>query len=667
MNFSFLNPSILWALPAALIPLLIHLFFRRNPPPVEFGDVRFIRQAWERVKTRLLLRHYLLLIVRTLILLFLVLFFCRPVHNGGAMNGATRNAPPCVVFIIDTSYSMGYTEAGRTRLEQMLSSCRRMIDLLPGQSRIGVIACSDQITASTPGLTNDRRSIAVFLDTIAPSWHTTDLSLAIDAAGKLMESVPAGKRSVVLLSDMAAHGFKGKPGLLPQGCSLIAFEPAEGENRFLHRVSVDYDENEKLWRAEVRGRAGAADAGAPVGLTLFDDGKKSSTGFMSLHHDRSMDCRCLWNNDAASVSGKAVLVPDSLEADNTRYFAGRRPAAFGIWIIDGDPRFGGASAESYYLRTAFPHATVISEAEAAHQEFKVPGLVILANVRQVPASVEQYVAAGGGCLFFAGEHSTENDLPAWLGVSAGTIDAAAQTVAWDAADNSAVEGLGITDFDWQRVNASKTLVLTPLQDSVVLARTSAGWPYFVSSLHGSGRVITCAGTADREWSNLPGKPVFVPLMKSFARYLARPALEERPVDLLVGEPFRTQRVAGAFIRTPSGKMEQPATSGESLSFTATTEPGLYTLLSANRPVCTFAVNLDAASGEGELEPVSRSAVRALCGVAPHYIPAEKWENRFRSLIAGKELTRWMLFLVLLLLAIESWLTHYFGTVKRGKP
>lgn len=656
----------LWALPAALLPLVIHLFFRRNPPPVQFGDVRFIRLAWERVQSRLLLRHYLLLIVRTLIILLVVLFFSRPVRNSGPAQGGPRSAQPSVVFLIDTSYSMGYVEAGRSRFDQMRAACRRMIELLPAQTRIGIIAYADQITASLPGLTNDRHSLEAFLDTIKPGWHTTDLSVALTAAGKLMEAAPAGKHSVVVLSDMAAHGLKGKPAHLPLGCSLIACEPAGGENRALVRIAVDYDEGEKLWRAAAHGRAASADTGSPIGLTLFDDGRKTSTAFMDLNPDGSIDGRCLWSNDAAAVAGKAVLVPDSLEGDNTRYFTGRRPAAFGIWIIDGDPRFGGASAESYYLRTAFPGAVVISEAEAAQQEFSLPGLVILANLRQVPASVERYVAGGGGCLLFAGDHATENDLPAWLGASAGTVDAAVQSIVWDAADDGSVAGFEIAGFDWQRVNVSKTLILTPSPDSVVLARTSAGWPFFISSMHGAGRVIACAATADREWSNLAAKPVFVPLMKSFARYLARPAEEERPADLLVGDVFRARRLPGAVIRTPSGNLERPDQNGGSLSFSATAEPGLYTLLSGNRAVTSFAVNLDAASGEGELGPAARGAIRELCGITPQYIPPENWENRFRSLIAGKELTRWMLFFALLLLALESWLSHYFGRAARGK-
>ena len=78
MNISFLNPSLLWFLPLALGPLIIHLFFGKKPKNTEFSDLRFIRLAAEKVKTRVKLRRYLLLAARTLIMLLLAAAFAKP-------------------------------------------------------------------------------------------------------------------------------------------------------------------------------------------------------------------------------------------------------------------------------------------------------------------------------------------------------------------------------------------------------------------------------------------------------------------------------------------------------------------------------------------------------------------------------------------------------------
>src|SRR5207249_2671544 len=76
--FSFLNPAFLWALPAAAIPIVIHLLSRRRLPEVSFPTTQFLRDLEPQEIRRLRLREILLLILRTLAILLLVLAFARP-------------------------------------------------------------------------------------------------------------------------------------------------------------------------------------------------------------------------------------------------------------------------------------------------------------------------------------------------------------------------------------------------------------------------------------------------------------------------------------------------------------------------------------------------------------------------------------------------------------
>ena len=41
---NFLNPSILWALPVGLVPLIIHLFNRRKIKEIHFSTTHFLKQ-----------------------------------------------------------------------------------------------------------------------------------------------------------------------------------------------------------------------------------------------------------------------------------------------------------------------------------------------------------------------------------------------------------------------------------------------------------------------------------------------------------------------------------------------------------------------------------------------------------------------------------------------
>ena len=105
--FSFLNPAFLWALPAAAIPIVIHLLSRRRLPEVSFRRRSSFATSSRRKSAGCRLREILLLILRTLAILLLVLAFARPSltpHNTVAHSAAA------VVILIDDSESMAALE-----------------------------------------------------------------------------------------------------------------------------------------------------------------------------------------------------------------------------------------------------------------------------------------------------------------------------------------------------------------------------------------------------------------------------------------------------------------------------------------------------------------------------------------------------------------------------
>ena len=66
---SFLHPWVLAALPLAALPIILHLLARREPPTIAFPSVRYLRTATEEHQRRLKLQHWLLLLLRTLLIL----------------------------------------------------------------------------------------------------------------------------------------------------------------------------------------------------------------------------------------------------------------------------------------------------------------------------------------------------------------------------------------------------------------------------------------------------------------------------------------------------------------------------------------------------------------------------------------------------------------------
>ncbi|MDX1699280.1 MAG: VWA domain-containing protein [Melioribacteraceae bacterium] len=104
----FLNPSILFGLLAASIPILIHLINLRKLQRVEFSTLAFLKELQKSKIKKIKIKQWILLLLRTLIIIFLVLAFARPTMESVTLAGSTAAAKSTAVFIIDNSFSMNY-------------------------------------------------------------------------------------------------------------------------------------------------------------------------------------------------------------------------------------------------------------------------------------------------------------------------------------------------------------------------------------------------------------------------------------------------------------------------------------------------------------------------------------------------------------------------------
>ncbi|HXF49275.1 MAG TPA: BatA domain-containing protein [Verrucomicrobiae bacterium] len=99
--FSFLNPLFLFFLPLSAIPFLIHFLNRRRSQTVLFSSLVFLKGLEKTRLRKIQLKQWLLLLVRTLVIVFSVLAFARPSwHPGGGAGGGRTSA----VFVFDDGY-----------------------------------------------------------------------------------------------------------------------------------------------------------------------------------------------------------------------------------------------------------------------------------------------------------------------------------------------------------------------------------------------------------------------------------------------------------------------------------------------------------------------------------------------------------------------------------
>src|SRR5215510_5570174 len=99
-------------LAAAAAPLLIHLWSRHRYREAPWAAMQFLLAAMRKNARRLQLQQWVLLAVRTLIILLVVLAVAEP--YGERLLAGTGSGPTHKIVVVDGSYSMAYRRNGTT-------------------------------------------------------------------------------------------------------------------------------------------------------------------------------------------------------------------------------------------------------------------------------------------------------------------------------------------------------------------------------------------------------------------------------------------------------------------------------------------------------------------------------------------------------------------------
>src|SRR5437868_8599534 len=135
---SFVHPFLLSGLLLIAVPVLLHLIMRQKPKHLLFPAFRFLLQRHRTNQRKLRLRHLLLLALRVLLIALICFALSRPKLYSERLNLST-DRPAAAVLVFDTSCSMEYAVAGRSRLDEAKRRALELLDELPEGSRVAVL------------------------------------------------------------------------------------------------------------------------------------------------------------------------------------------------------------------------------------------------------------------------------------------------------------------------------------------------------------------------------------------------------------------------------------------------------------------------------------------------------------------------------------------------
>jgi hypothetical protein len=302
----FSAPWALVGLAAAAFPVLLHLFARREPPTVVFPATRYLAETARAHHRRLTLQHWLLLLVRTLLIIALVLAAAGPTRPSG---GASTHAPAALAIVLDNSLSSAATAGGTPILEQLRAPARDILRAAHPDDALWLVTADGLPRRGTAS------ELGAVVSGLSPLPRRLDLGAAVGVAREAMASVPLPK-SVIVLSDLQASALSAAPGTGP----VIVLHP---EGPIVANLGVS---------ALSAGRQPWDPDGGRIDATIGGTADKSAALSIVVGNRPPKRQLAASGSVAGAASGplpagwwpvRAEIEPDELRPDDSRYTAVR--------------------------------------------------------------------------------------------------------------------------------------------------------------------------------------------------------------------------------------------------------------------------------------------------------------------------------------------------------
>ena len=474
---AFLHPWMLAALPAAALPLLLHLLARREPPTVPFPAVRYLRTATAEHQRRFRLQHWLLLLLRTMLILALIGAAAGPTVPLAHVSG---HAPGAMVVILDNSASSGAVTGGTPQLDSLVRAAHTALSRATPDDALWLVLADGRPRRG------DARQLLSLLDSVTVLPSRLDLGAAISLANEILRG-DERPGEILLLSDMQASALTAARMHAP----VIVGRP-DGEAPS-NRGIATLDAGPQPWTRD-GGRlvvAVAGDSSAAVSVTARLDGQPPRE---ALAHPGDSVSVALPAPSDGWYTGSADLAPDEFRLDDHREALVRVAPAASV-RCDRSDRYLAAACDVL---------------QQNHRIVAGNGIVLgsLGGGRSVVMPPADPAAVG------ALNRGLERRGSSWR---LGELRLDATTT-----DSGALVGA-------HRVTRRYTLV-TPGSGRTGVLATVGGQPWAVRS----GEILLLGSRMDPEWTDLPLSAEFMPFMDQLLNRAVRG--ETAVVEAAAGAP-----------------------------------------------------------------------------------------------------------------------------------
>ncbi len=608
---TFLHPALLWLLPLAAIPIILHLLTLHRLKTVELSTFRFLFDSYIQQRRKMRFLEALLAMLRALFLLTLVMMICRPaVRHWSALfrTGSGRD----VTLLLDCSASMNAVSQGKTAFTRAKEAALAIVTRLQPDDRLTMIRIGNKPEEVFSKFSSDVTAIREKIESQKTSATRANMFAALSQLFA-PSTVQRGRRLVYLLTDCQATGWnearaQGVDKLIPAETDLVIVNVGSAEPLSNLAVIGDAPRQQRAivglpiaLQARVVNYSKAETTEATLSVVI--DEKEIARAPLLMKPGEVVTRKVLYTpSEPGSRRGRFELASkahDRFSDDDRFLFTLAVAARIKVLIVNGRPSADPLLSDALYLHTALnspneapnPDVQEISEETVSPAILRDAGVVILANCGRLNPQqfgwLRDYVAAGGGLLILPGDlvkrdiynqqlfAGTAASKERFIGVEFGSPEGDPEK---PESYERLIVDLGhpvLSVFEdpaagyFRQVTIKRRFPLLPVQpgksdtslssNTISLAEFGSGQLAVVESRFGEGLAVVAGFPAHPKWTNLPLKAgEFVPLVLRLVSHVARrPAVEipsvvtpDAPAEVLVTAAWAP---ATGQITDPAGK------------------------------------------------------------------------------------------------------------------
>ena len=672
---TFLSPSILWALFAVSIPLIIHLISLKQTKYEEFSSLKFIKLLEHNTIKQLKINQWLLVLLRSIAIFCLILIFSRPLIKGNSTNNFIGDIESRSVIFIDNSASMNVKINDISLLDKVKLSISELLKVLEGDNTIEIYQTNPPQKIYEGSFLNESQIISKVEDIVKTNltdniWEVTDSIInQINAKEPNLECY--------IFSDFQTNPKAKIDTLLNNNWTYYCIDQPKIDNNISIK-SVDILSEIKLPNHLIKLSTSLDNNGIDViknvPIELFLNQERVGQVVSQFEPNKYKDFMFqVFPGKTGIINGKIVIPDDDYSLDNYRNFDLVIPDQIALKII-------GKSEEDLMLLDLALNA-IKGNTELLQIEKRISSklervflnnidILLINDSPELTSSaiedIQRFLIKGGALIWFAGNELDKSELLLWpsllkLPELIRKVDLNGESFF----STTIVEEKSplFADLDQLKIEDELPQIYSynevRLQSNhLPLMKLNNGHPLLIQSSSFGSKGFTFTSKLNLRWNDFTIKGLLIPLLHRMLILLA--TKEFNTQSILVGDrkiiDIKGQDINNNWtLITPSNNDIKliPDYTNEKLQITQTNELGSYNIFINGEYFSSFSTILspnELPSQDNYLKSISNNLSTDNFKIIN---PNKNLSNVLKELRYGKSIWRLLLIIALFCLVLES--------------